>query len=275
MSDASSTAEYLRTRISRAPRVALILGSGLGGVVEEIEEAVRVPYDEIPGFPVSTVVGHAGAFVFGTLGGVDVVVMAGRFHLYEGWRSGDVELPVSTMAALGATHLIVTNAAGGIRPGSKPGDLMLIADHIDLMREGAVETYIRSGGRENHAPADCYSEAFQELAREVATELDITLTSGTYAGMLGPSFETPAEIRMLGRIGADAVGMSTITEVLPARRMGMHVLGISCVTNPAAGISEEKLTHAEVLAAGAEASQRLGKLLMGIIARTPTDPDTD
>jgi purine-nucleoside phosphorylase len=233
MPDIASTVDYLRSRITGQPRVALILGSGLGGVVEEIEEALRIPYAEIPGFPVSTVVGHAGAFVFGTLGGVEVVVMAGRFHLYEGWASSDVELPVSTMAALGATHLIVTNAAGGIRAGSKPGDLMLIADHIDLMRSGAVESYIRSEGGESHAPDDLYSREYRELALEVAADLGIGLAPGTYAGMLGPNFETPAEIRMLAGMGADAVGMSTITEVIPASRMGMRVLGISCVTNPA------------------------------------------
>ena len=269
MHEIDAALDYLRSRVVREPKVALILGSGLGAVVEEVEEAIRVPYTGIPGFPHSTVVGHAGAFVFGNLGGVDVVVMAGRFHLYEGWAAADVELPVSVMAALGATHLIVTNAAGGIRVGTRPGELMLIGDHIDLMREGAVESYVRSGGETNHAPVDCYSSEYQQLALEVAAELGIGLFPGTYAGMLGPSFETPAEIRMLGRMGADAVGMSTITEVIPAAGLGMRVLGISCVTNAAAGISHEKLTHAEVLEAGAEASQRLGKLLMGIIARTP------
>jgi purine-nucleoside phosphorylase len=273
MIETESVVDYLRSRTSSSPRLALILGSGLGGIVEEIDEPVRIPYEEIPGFPVSTVAGHAGSFFFGRLGGVDVVVMSGRFHLYEGWRPEDVRLPVATMAGLGATHLIVTNAAGGIRAGSRSGDLMLITDHIDLMTDGAVERYLRTEGRENVAAADCYSVEYEELTTSVAADLRITLHRGVYAGMLGPSFETPAEIRMLADIGADAVGMSTIPEVLSARELGMRVLAISCITNPAAGIAQEKLTHAEVLAAGAEASERLGKLLLGIISRTAVEAD--
>ncbi len=263
------TIAFLRERITRAPHAMLVLGSGLGGLADEIEDAVRIPFEEIPGFPRRTqeLAGHAGALVAGRLDGVEVAAMQGRFHLYEGWAPEDVALPVRALAALGARALLVTNAAGGIRPGFRPGDLMLIADHINFMARNPLIGAVVPGEERFPDMSDPYDSGFRRVTEEVALELGIPVVQGVYAALLGPSYETPAEIRMLARMGADAVGMSTVPEVLVARALGIQVLGISCITNLAAGLGSEKLSHAEVMEVGARVRDRLAALVRGVLPR--------
>lgn len=258
---------YLQERIERSPRIALVLGSGLGGVADELEDAVRIPYEEIPGFPRSTVVGHAGALVAGRWGGVDVVAMQGRFHLYEGWAPERVAHPVRVLARLGIRSLVLTNAAGGIRPGLLPGTLMLIADHINLMWQNPLVGPVLPGEQRFPDMSDPYDAEYRRIAREVALELKIPVDQGVYAAMLGPSYETPAEIRMLARLGADAVGMSTVPEVIVARALGLRVLGISCITNLAAGLGTTPLSHQEVIEVGEQVRERLSSLVRAVLPR--------
>ncbi len=263
------TVTFLRERFTRAPHAILVLGSGLGGLADEIEDAVRVPFDDIPGFPRRTqaLAGHAGQLVAGRMEGVEVVAMQGRFHLYEGWKPSDVALPVRALASLGAGSMLLTNAAGGIRPGFVPGDLMLIADHLNLMFQNPLigETY--PGETRFPDMSDPYDAGFRRAAEEVARELKIPVTQGVYAGLLGPTSETPAEVRMLGRLGADAVGMSTVPEVIVARAIGVKCLGISCITNLAAGLSGQTLSHDEVMEVGARVRERLVALVRGVLPR--------
>ncbi|HEX5724916.1 MAG TPA: purine-nucleoside phosphorylase [Longimicrobiaceae bacterium] len=268
-SPVEETAAFLRARCARAPRAILVLGSGLGALADEIEDAVRLPFAEIPGFPrrAQELVGHAGTLVAGRLEGVEVAAMQGRFHLYEGWRPEDVALPVRALAALGARVLLVTNAAGGIRIGLQPGDLMLMADHINLMWSNPLAGAILPGEERFPDMSDPYDAGLRRAAEEVARELRIPLTQGVYAGLLGPSYETPAEVRMLARLGADAVGMSTVPEVLAARALGVRCLGISCITNLAAGLGGGRLTHDEVIEVGARARGRLVALVRGVLPR--------
>ncbi|MQA89932.1 MAG: purine-nucleoside phosphorylase [Gemmatimonas sp.] len=263
----TSSISFLRTRLSRAPRTVLVLGSGLGSIEAEIQDAVRISYDQIPGFPPSTVAGHAGALIVGIHSGVEVAVLSGRFHLYEGAAPGDVALPMRALAALGAKDLVVTNAAGGIRPGMAPGDLMLMADHLNLTFRNPLIGGV--AGTEDRFPdmSDPYDAEFRRIALRTADELGIGLVQGVYAAVLGPSYETPAEIRMLARMGADAVGMSTVPEVMVAQALGMRVLGISCITNVAASVGGTKLSHDEVLAVGAGASSHLARLLRVLLPR--------
>jgi purine-nucleoside phosphorylase len=265
----AETVAFLRERFTRAPHAVLVLGSGLGGLADEIEDPVRIPFAEIPGFPRRTqeLAGHAGALVAGRLEGVEVAAMQGRFHLYEGWEPADVALPVRALAALGAGTLLVTNAAGGIRPGFRPGDLMLIADHVNLMSRSPLIGAAVPGEERFPDMSDPYDPAFRRVAEEVALELGIPLVQGVYAALLGPSYETPAEIRMLARLGADAVGMSTVPEVLVARALGVRVLGISCITNLAAGLGGQKLSHDEVMETGAAVRDRLVALVRGVLPR--------
>jgi len=263
------TIAFLRERITRAPHAVLVLGSGLGGLADEIEDAVRIPFEEIPGFPRRTqeLAGHAGALVVGRLDGVEVAAMQGRFHLYEGWAPEDVVLPVRALAALGARALLVTNAAGGIRPGFRPGDLMVIADHINFTGRNPLIGAVVPGEERFPDMSDPYDAGFRRVTEEVALELGIPVVQGVYAALLGPSYETPAEIRMLARLGADAVGMSTVPEVLVARALGIRVLGISCITNLAAGLGTDKLSHAEVMEVGARVRDRLAALVRGVLPR--------
>ena len=265
----SETVHFLRERITRAPHAVLVLGSGLGGMADEIEDAVRIPFGDIPGFPRRTqaLAGHAGQLVAGRLEGVEVAAMQGRFHLYEGWAAGDVALPVRALAALGAETMVLTNAAGGIRPGFVPGDLMLIADHINMMFRNPLIGRTVQGETRFPDMSDPYDTEFRRAAAEVARDLRIPLVEGVYAGLLGPSYETPAEIRMLARLGADAVGMSTVPEVLVARAIGIRCLGISCITNLAAGLGDEKLSHDEVMEVGARVRDRLAALVRGVLPR--------
>jgi purine-nucleoside phosphorylase len=245
---AAMAAAAIRRRIGPAtPLAAVILGSGLGGLAGRIADAVAVPFTEVPGFPPATVVGHAGTLIAGTLGGRPVVALAGRFHMYEGHDAALAGFPVRVFHALGARTLFVSNAAGGIRRTFRAGDLMLIRDHINLMFRNPLVGSLQPGDERFPDMSAPYDEPLALALRAHATALGIPLQEGVYAGLLGPTYETPAEVRMLGLLGADAVGMSTVPEVIVARALGMRVAGVSCVTNLASGISPYPLSHAEVL----------------------------
>jgi len=251
----------------RKPWVAIVLGSGLGFLADEVADPIRIPYNTIPGFPEPGVAGHKGLLVGGTLAGVSVLVQAGRFHLYEGHPAGVAGLPARVFAQLGVEILIVTNAAGGVRRTFPGGTLMLIADHINLMWRNPLIGQQQPGEQRfpiMHAP---YDGELRALARTVAREMAIRLEEGVYVGLLGPSYETPAEVRMLERLGADAVGMSTVPEVLVARSRGVRCLGFSIITNPGAGITGEALSHEEVLAVSERVARQLSVLLKGILSR--------
>ena len=266
MSRKASAAEFLRSRLGKtSPKVAIVLGSGLRELGAAVDDAVRIPYSEIPGFPATSVAGHGGELLVGLLVGVPVVMQSGRFHLYEGHSPETVACPVRTFAHLGVETLIVTNAAGGIRPTFEPPLLMLIADHINYMWRNPLLGPVLEGEERFPDMGEPYDLALRELTRDVALEHEIVLEQGVYAGVLGPNYETPAEIRMLAGLGADAVGMSTVPEVIAARARGMRVLGISTITNVAAGISTEALSHDEVLAAGERMSERLTTLVRGVV----------
>jgi purine-nucleoside phosphorylase len=268
-------ADALAARHSEAPRVAIVLGTGLGGLAARVEEATNIPYDEIPHFPRSTVAGHAGRLVFGRLRGVPVAAMQGRFHLYEGYTPRQVVLPVRALRLLGAEVLIVTNACGGLAQDQHAGDLMLLRDHIGLATLSGLNPLVGPND-EQFGPrfppmTDAYDEGLRAQARSVAGELGIPLSEGVYLMVSGPSYETPAELRFLRRIGADAVGMSTVPEVIAARHMGMRVLAISVVTNVALpGEDTEHLpepSHLEVVAAAEAAGERLAALVEGVVQR--------
>lgn len=234
--------------MSHTPEIGLILGSGLGVLAEEIENPIKVAYNEIPNFPVSTVAGHAGQLVFGTLEGKQVVAMQGRFHFYEGYSMEVVTFPVRVMKALGVEQLIVTNAAGGVNEAYEAGNLMIIKDQINNMGQNPlIGPNDEANGVRFPDMSSAYSERLSKLAREKAEIMNITIQEGVYVGNTGPSYETPAEIRMLRVMGADAVGMSTVPEVIVARHMGLEVLGISCISNMAAGILPQPLSHDEVI----------------------------
>ncbi len=243
-----SSTNFLKSKLNQKPEIGLILGSGLGVLAEEIEEPIKIPYQEIPEFPVSTVEGHAGQLVYGTLRGKKVIAMQGRFHFYEGYSLDKVTFPVRVMRELGVSTIIVTNAAGGINESFEAGDLMLITDHINNMGTNPLigENQPHFGVRFPDM-SEAYSKELRGVAKQVAEELKINLKEGVYVGNTGPSYETPAEIRMLRVWGGDAVGMSTVPEVIIARHAGMKVLGISCISNMAAGILDQPLTHDEVM----------------------------
>jgi len=249
------------------PRVAIVLGSGLGFLADEVVNPIRIPYNTIPGFPEPGVAGHKGLLVGGTLEEVPVLVQAGRFHLYEGDPAGVAGLPARVFAELGVEILIVTNAAGGVRRTFPGGTLMLIADHINLMWRNPLIGQPQPGEQRFPIMHESYDGELRALARTVAREMGIRLEEGVYVGLLGPSYETPAEVRMLERLGADAVGMSTVPEVLVARSRGMRCLGFSIITNPGAGISGEALSHEEVLAVSERVARQLSVLLKGVLRR--------
>jgi purine-nucleoside phosphorylase len=257
----------VRARAARVPDVALILGSGLGALADELGDAVAIPFGEIPGFPAAAVAGHAGRLVIGGIEGVTCAALQGRFHLYEGHSAATVALPTRVMLGLGARTLVVTNAAGGINRSFRAGDLMLIDDHINLMGRNPLTGPVHDGDTRFPDMSRPYDPALQQLAEAVALEEGVRLVRGVYAAVAGPSYETPAEVRMLERLGADVVGMSTVPEVLVARARDVPVLGISLVSNPAAGLSPEPLTHEEVVAAGREAQGRFTRLLRGVLRR--------
>ena len=249
----------------RRPRVAIVLGSGLGFLGDAVKDSVRVPYASIPGFPQPTVIGHAGELIAGTLDDVPVIAQSGRFHLYEGHDAWTAALPVRVFATLGVTTLVVTNAAGGIRRTFRPGTLMLIADHLNLMFRNPLTGPVEQGDERFPDMSDPYDADLRALARRVAVERGIALEEGVYAGLLGPSYETKAEIEMLKRIGADAVGMSTVPEIVAARARGIRCLGISTITNAAAGLGGQTLSHQEVLDASDGVRDRLTALVRGVV----------
>jgi purine-nucleoside phosphorylase len=253
----------------RAPTVAIVLGSGLGHLADEVQQAVHIPYAEIPGFPQPSVAGHKGELVAGTLEDMPVLVQSGRFHLYEGHAADVAALPVRVFARLGVRTLIVTNAAGGVRPTFRAGTLMLIADHVNLMFRNPLIGPVLQGEERFPDMSEPYDAGLRALAREAAREAGIALEEGVYVGLLGPSYETPAEIRMLQRLGIDAVGMSTVPEVIVARARGIRCLGFSTITNLAAGISPTKLSHAEVLDVGRQMGRSLAAIVRGVVRLLP------
>jgi purine-nucleoside phosphorylase len=267
--------EAVQERHAARPTLGLILGSGLGAYADTLQCKTVIPFDELPNFPRSTVDGHSGNLVLGEAEGVPAAVLQGRVHFYEGYTMTEVAFPVRVLGSLGIRQLIVTNAAGGIRMDFRPGDLMLITDHINLMGANPLigpnpgELGVRFPDM-----SEAYDGAMRQVAARVACDQGIPLQSGTYAGISGPSYETPAEIRMLRALGADAVGMSTVPEVIVANHMGIKVLGISCITNMAAGILPRKLTHQEVMDTTHRVREQIISLLCDIIPmlQTETDP---
>ncbi len=260
--------DFMRQRLGNfKPRVGVILGSGLGGVAESVSSREVIPFADLPGFEETTVGGHRGSLTAGDLAGVPVLIQSGRFHLYEGLHPATVVLPVRLIAEIGAEVLVVTNAAGGLNPIFRPPTLMLISDHINFMWRNPLVGPALAGEDRWPDLYNQYDPHLRDLARRLALELGIGLEEGVYAGVLGPSYETPAEIGMLRSLGADAVGMSTVPEVIVARTRGLRVLGISSITNVGAGMKPGTLSHAEVLAASATLAADLANLVRGVIGQ--------
>ncbi len=258
--------EAIRSRSALVPQAAVVLGSGLGGFAEQLEDAVEIPYGEIPGWPVSTALGHAGTLLLGTFAGVPLAVMKGRAHLYEGHPADRVVFGVRVLGKLGARTLVVTNACGAVREDLRPGDLVVVSDHLNLQGTSPlVGPNDDSLGPRFPDMSAAYDPALRELTHAAAARLGQTLADGVYAAWLGPAFETPAEIRMIRILGGDLVGMSTVPEVLAARHMGLRCLAVSCVTNMAAGILPEPIDAEHVLAVGAQAQERLTALLREVL----------
>lgn len=266
---AAAAAAIRRRLAGREPVLAVTLGSGLGPLARRIQEPLVIPYAEIPGFPPPSVEGHKGELVIGSLGGRLVIAQSGRFHMYEGHSADLAALPVRVFAALGVRTFVVTNAAGGIREGFGPGTLMLITDHLNLTGRSPLVGAVLPGETRFPDMTAPYDPALRSVALDTAARLGIELREGVYAGLLGPSYETPAEIRMLGGHGADAVGMSTVLEVIAARALGLRCLGFSTITNSAAGLGGAELSHGEVMEVAAQVGDRLGRLLEEVIAATP------
>ena len=263
---ASRAAKFIQSKTKLRPKVGLVLGSGLGAFADELSAATKIPYGKIPGFPRSTVEGHAGRLVIGKLGNVSVAAMQGRVHLYEGYSAKDVVFPMRVLGRLGIRAAILTNAAGAINVEYGQGALVVIRDHINLQGTNPLigPNDERFGVRFPDM-SQAYAKAYREIAQREAKRLGMTIYEGVYAALAGPSFETPAEIRYLKTIGADLVGMSTVPEVIVARQMGIRVLGISCVTNMAAGILDQPLTHEEVMETGERVTGEFVALLRAVI----------
>jgi len=261
-------AAVIRSRSDIQPRLALVLGSGLGAFADELQEKVAVPYDQIPGFARSTVEGHAGQLVIGKSGGVPLVAMQGRFHYYEGYSLEQVVFPIRTFALLGAQTVILTNAAGGINVQFDKGALMVISDHLNLMGASPLRgSHDERFGARFPDMTEVYARNLQEMVVAEAHGIGLEMRRGIYAALSGPSYETPAEIRMLRTLGADAVGMSTVPEAIVARQMGMHVLGISCITNLASGVADQVIDHSDVMETGAQVRVAFTELLRRVIQR--------
>lgn len=263
---ASQAAQFIEQRTSLRPEIAIVLGSGLGGFAARIENPLTLPYSEIPHFPRSTAPGHSGRLLIGTIHGIPLAVMQGRVHGYEGYSSGEIVFPTRVLARLGIRTLILTNAAGGIRTSLHEGQLVLISDHINLTGQNpAAGPNDERFGLRFFDMGDAYSRRLRALAHGAARSDGLTLDEGVYLSVSGPSYETPAEIRAFRTLGADLVGMSTVLETIAARHMNVEVLGISCVTNMAAGIKEQTLAAEEVFETGKQVEQQLGLLLARIV----------
>ncbi len=261
-----AAAAAVRARTETTPAVGVVLGSGLGAFADAVEDAVEVPYADIPGWPRATAVGHAGRLVLGSFGGVPVAVMRGRAHLYEGLSPTEVVFGIRVLGQLGIRTLVLTNAVGAIDDSLRPGQLVLISDHLNLQAQSPlVGPNDESLGPRFPDMSDAYDPELRAAAKAAAEQLGLDLGEGVYAAWLGPAFETPAEIRMLRTLGADTVGMSTVPEVLAARHMGIRCLAVSCVTNLAAGISPEPIDHEQVLEVGARAADSLVALLRELV----------
>ncbi|MGD0863364.1 MAG: purine-nucleoside phosphorylase [Candidatus Limnocylindrales bacterium] len=257
----------VRERTTLRPRIGLVLGSGLGGLADALELEVAIRFDELPGWPPATAPGHAGRLLFGRLSGVPAVVQQGRFHLYEGYAAGLVVQPVLLMGRLGAEAVVLTNAAGGVNPDYGAGTLMVIADHLNLTgRHPLIGPNAPELGPRFPDMTEVWDAALRRRLHEAAAAEGVALSEGVYACLAGPSYETPAEVRMLRRLGADAVGMSTALEAIAARWAGLRVCGVSLVTNPGAGLSGTQLSHAEVLAAAEAAGPRLARVIARFVA---------
>ncbi|MCL2813411.1 MAG: purine-nucleoside phosphorylase [Oscillospiraceae bacterium] len=269
--DYKKSADFIKENLPEIPTAAVILGSGLGGYAEKLADQKIIKYEEIPSFPKSTVANHKGELVFGRTGGLKaepVLVMNGRFHFYEGYEMEDTAYPVGVFYLLGIKKMIITNASGGINLTFHPGDLVCVYDHIKLTSESPVRgENISEFGSRFFDMGSVYSKDFIQKAKDCALELGVSLKEGVYAYMSGPQYETPAEIRMLRAMGADLVGMSTVAETIQAAQCGIKTLCVSCVTNYAAGIKDEPLSHGEVVEAGREISEKFKKLIDGILSK--------
>lgn len=264
---AEHASRIIRSRISVEPRIAIVLGSGLGGFADDFDDAVAIPYEDIPGFVRSTAQGHAGRLVIGNVDSIPVLAMQGRVHYYEGYSLEEVTFPIRVFNLLGIKTLVLTNAAGGINVQLTQGALMMISDHVNLMGVNPL----RGPNDERFGPrfpdmSAVYSPELQELVVEEAKAINVEVRRGIYGALSGPSYETPAEIHLLRNLGADAVGMSTVPEAIVARHMGIEVLGISCITNMAAGISDEPINHEEVMATGNRVRATFTELLQRVIS---------
>lgn len=265
-------AKFLRAKTRLHPKIGLVLGSGLGAFADDFELAMRIPYQKIPGFPVSTAIGHAGRLVIGLLEGIPVAALQGRVHYYEGYSMQQVVFPIRVLGRLGIRAVILTNAAGGINRRYRQGCLVVLRDHINLQGTNPLigPNDERFGPRFQDM-TQAYWKPYADLALAEARRLGLSVYEGVYAALPGPSYETPAEIRFLERIGADLVGMSTVPEVIAARHMGLRVLAISCVTNMAAGILDQPISHDEVLATGERVRDAFAALLRAVIPRIARD----
>ena len=264
---AEQAARFVLERVpGTSPRIGLVLGSGLGGLADRFEAAEAIPYSELPGFPEPAVVGHAGVLVLGTLAGVPAVAMRGRAHLYEGHPAREATFPIRVLAALGIQGLFLSNAAGAINPEFRPGDLMAIRDHINLMGQNPLVGNVVPGDPRFPDLSAAWDPELRQVLHEASQSTGATLREGVYAAVLGPSFETPAEIRMLERLGADAVGMSTVPELITARARGVRCFGVSCLTNYAAGISSQPLDHQEVIETTERVADQFQDLVTAAVA---------
>jgi purine-nucleoside phosphorylase len=263
--DLDAAVRVLEDRITDPPRVHVVLGSGLSDLADEVEDPVDVSFVDLPGFPATTVAGHDGRFVSGRMGGVRVLLQAGRFHYYEGVDAGTALAPVRLARRLGAGILIVTNAAGGIRRDLAPGDLMLIDDHVNLMFRAPLAGPVEAGETRFPDMSAPYDRDLMDLSEQVAVRSGVRLVRGVYGAVLGPSYETPAEVRALARMGVDAVGMSTVPEVICARALGMRVVGFSMISNPAAGLGARPLSHDDVVEVGRRAGASLRRILVRLL----------
>lgn len=258
----------IQARAPFQPEIGVILGSGLGPIAAKIEDPIVIPYTEIPHFHGTSVEGHAGKMILGTFHGVKTVFLQGRFHLYEGYHMEEVAFPTRTICGLGIKTVVLTNASGGINTRYRPGDIMVIDDHLNLMGDNPLKgPNIAELGPRFPDMTEAYSKECRDIIDECAKELNIPLQHGTYVGLLGPTYETPAEVRMLRTLGGDAVGMSTVPETIAANHLGVRVCGLACITNLAAGMSETKLTHQEVVENSKASVERLDRLLSKVVPR--------